>query len=257
MAGRIALMPDGDPSSFTRVLYGCDADDVAEIVLMTPIKDWWETLKLRSDGVEEFNGFNRGFNGVFGGVEVSVFDSRVGSPVVLDCAYYLRFTPCRKIVFNGLIGALQPPIRVGDVIVPTAALRGEGASKYFVEELYPAVADFELLRSLASTLDDVYGATDHTVHYGPVYTTDAFAAETDEFLEVWRDRNLLGIEMETSVVYTIAALYGMKAVSFHVVSDNPLLKKSFFDPLTIDEKRRREECTELLFDALEKYVGAI
>jgi len=147
--------------------------------------------------------------------------------------------------------------RVGDVIVPTAALRGEGASKYFVEESYPAVADFGLLRSLASTLDEVYGDTDHTVHYGPIYTTDAFAAETDEFLELWRSRNLLGIEMETSVVYTIAALYGMKAVSFHVVSDNPLLKKSFFDPLTDDEKRCREGCTELLYEALEKLVSVI
>ena len=251
------MMPKGDPSSFTRVLYGCDADDVAEIVLMTPIKDWWEALKHRSEDVEEFGGFNRGFNGLLGGVKVSVFDSRVGSPVALDCAYYLRFTPCKKIIFNGMIGALQPSIKVGDLIVPTAALRGEGASKYFVEESYPAVADFGLLRSLASTLDEVYRDTDHVVHYGPIYTTDAFAAETDEFLELWRSRNLLGIEMETSVVYTIAALYGMKAVAFHVVSDNPLLKKSFFDPLTDDEKRCREECTELLYEALEKYVRTI
>ena len=251
------MMPKGDPSSFTRVLYGCDADDVAETVLMTPIKDWWSALRDRSDDVEEYSGFNQGFRGVLGGVEVSVFDSRVGSPVALDCAYYLRFTPCRKIIFNGLIGALQPSIKVGDVIVPTAALRGEGASKYFVEESYPAVANFGLLRSLASTLDDVYGGTDHEVHYGPIYTTDAFAAETDEFLELWRSRNLLGIEMETSVVYTVAALYGMRAVSFHVVSDNPLLKKSFFDPLTEGERRRREECTELLFAALEKLVNVI
>lgn len=80
MPERLAMMPKGDPSSFTRVLYGCDADDVAEIVLMTPIKDWWEALKLRSEDVEEFGGFNRGFNGLLGGVEVSVFDSRVGSP---------------------------------------------------------------------------------------------------------------------------------------------------------------------------------
>ena len=251
------MMPEGDPSSFTRVLYGCDAEDVAEVVLMTPIRDWWETLKLRSEDVVEFSGFNRGFNGVLGGVDVSVFDSRVGSPVALDCAYYLRFTPCRKIVFNGLIGALQPSIKVGDVIVPTAALRGEGASKYFVDESYPAVADFGLLRSLASTLDEVYGDTEHVVHYGPIYTTDAFAAETDEFLELWKSRNLLGIEMETSVVYTIATLYGIKAVSFHVVSDNPLLKKSFFDPLTEDERLFREGCTELLFEVLEKYVRTI
>ena len=79
----------------------------------------------------------------------SVINSQVGSPVACDCVYFLRFTPCRNILYTGLIGALQPEIRVGDLIVPTAALRGV-ASKYFVDESYPPVADFQLLKALSS-----------------------------------------------------------------------------------------------------------
>lgn len=160
-------------------------------------------------------------------------------------------------MFTGLIGALQPDIRVVDIIVPTAALRGEGASKYFVEEAYPAVADFYMLHALAEILDEVREETDIGVHFGPIYTTDAFAAETEEFLEEWKGKNLLGIEMETSVVYTIATLYGMKAAALHVVSDNPVTKKSFFDPLTEAGKKRREECEELLMESLEILVSRI
>lgn len=251
------MMPEGDPSKFTRVLYGCAAEEIAETVLMTPIRDWFEALKTRVGERREYNGFNQGFTGTLNGVETTVLDSRIGSPLALDCTYYLRFTPCRKIVFTGLIGALQSDIRVGDIIVPTAALRGEGASKYFVEEAYPAVADFQMLRALAETLDEVKTGTDIGVHFGPIYTTDAFAAETLEFLEEWKGKNLLGIEMETSVVYTIATLYGIKAAALHIVSDNPVTKKSFFDPLTEEEKKRRKECEELLMESLERLVARI
>ena len=174
-----------------------------------------------------------------------------------DCTYYLRFTPCRNIVYTGLIGALQPDIRIGDLIVPTAALRGEGSTKYFIEESYPAVADFGLLRAISTTLDEVYVDCDIDIHYGPIYTTDSFAAETKEFLDLWQSRNLLGIEMETSAIYTIANLYGMKSASIHVVSDNPVVKKSFFDPIPDADRKRREESTNLLIESLVKLVSRI
>ena len=251
------MMPEGDASAFTRVLYGCEADEIAEIVLLTPMDSFLEALMLRAGDVREFKGFNNGFNGTFGETRVSIFNSRIGSPVASDCTYYLRFTSCRSIIYAGLIGALQPTIRVGDIIVPTAALRGEGASKYFIDEAYPAVADFGLLRTLSSILGEAYAGRDIDVHYGPIYTTDSFAAETKEFLEHWRSMNLLGIEMETSAVYTIAGMHGIKAASVHVVSDNPVAKKSFFDPISDEERERRRASTELLMDALAGLVCKI
>lgn len=134
--------------------------------------------------------------------------------------------------------------------MPTAAVRGEGASKYFVDESYPAMADFQLLKALSSTVDDVFYEYDISIHYGPIYTTDSFAAETRDFLELWRSRNLLGIEMETSAIYTLARLYGKKSVSAHVVSDNPIIKKSFFDTISEAEKGRRKKSEELLLDTV-------
>ncbi len=175
----------------------------------------------------------------------------------LDCMYYLRFTPCKKIVFTGLIGALQPDIEADYIIVSTGALRGEGASRYFVDEAYPAVADFGLMRELADVLNEIYEGTGINVHYGPIYTTDAFAAETEEFLKEWGSKGIFGIEMETSAVYTIASLFGMRATSFHVVSVNPVAKKTFFDALTDAERKRQAESAKLIVDALERLVKKI
>lgn len=253
----VQMMPEGDPDTFTRILYGCKLDEIAETVFLTPMDETLEALKHKVDEVKECKGFNHGFNGNIGGIPISVFNSRIGSPVASDCAYYLRFTPCRCIVYTGLIGSLQPHIRVGDLIVPTAALRGEGASKYFIEDSYPAVADFHILKAISSIMDDVLTDDEVRVYYGPIYTTDSFATETREFLELWRSRNLLGIEMETSAIYTIATLYGMRSAAVHIVSDNPLAKKSFFDPITDEDENRREKCEKLLLEALVKLLEII
>jgi len=204
------MMPEKNPSEFTKTLYGCEPEDISEVVILTPFDSTLDDLKGKADNVKEFSGFCSGFTGQFNGSEATVINSRIGSPAASDCTYYLRFTPCRSIIYTGLIGALQPEIRVGDIIVPTAALRGEGASKYFVDKAYPAVADFRLLQTISAVLEKTFKDTETGLHYGPIYTTDAFAAETKEFLEEWSERRLLGIEMETSAIYVIASLYGKK-----------------------------------------------
>ncbi len=249
------MMPEGSPSEFTQTLYGCEPEDISEVVILTPFDSTLKDLKARAEKVTEFRGFCSGFTGQFNGSQGTVINCRIGSPAASDCTYYLRFTPCRSIIYTGLIGALQPAIRVGDIIVPTAAFRGEGASKYFVDEAYPAVADFKLLRTVSAVLESAFRDTEIGLHYGPIYTTDAFAAETKEFLEAWSERQLLGIEMETSAIYVLASLYGMKAASIHIVSDNPVMKKSFFDKLGEEDIEKREKCSGLLLDVLVELIA--
>jgi uridine phosphorylase len=123
------MMPEKTPSEFTKTLYGCEPEDISEVVFLTPFDSTLEGLKVKADNVKEFSGFYSGFTGQFNGSEATVLNSRIGSPAASDCTYYLRFTPCRSIIYTGLIGALLPEIRVGAIIVPTAALRGEGASR--------------------------------------------------------------------------------------------------------------------------------
>ena len=244
------MIPRGEPSIYTRTLYGCEASEVSEVVVLTPIDDIFKALRDRVEEVEELGGFFRGFHASIDGRRFTLFKSLIGSPGAGDCLYYLRFTPCRSVIYTGLIGALQDWIDVGDLIIPTSAYRGEGASRYFVDEAYPAAADFQLLRRLSEVLDDLTHDTDIGVHYGAIYTTDSFASETDEFLERWRRRNLIGIEMETSAIYTIARLYGIGAVAIHLVSDNPITHKTLFHILSEDDKRRMERGRKLLIEAL-------
>jgi uridine phosphorylase len=251
------MMHEGDSSAFTRALYGCEPDDIAEVVLLTPMENTFEALKDKGEDVEKMSGFFQGFNAQLGGKYVSIFNSKIGSPVASDCVYYLRFTPCRSIIYTGLIGALQSHIAIGDLIVPTAAYRGDGASRYFVEEAYPAVADFSLLLKLNYVPEEIYKDCEIEVHYGPIFTTDSFAAETKNYLGFWQSKNLLGIEMETSAIYTVASLYGIRAVAVHVVSDNPVAGRSFFHKIPEEDSKRRHMSEGMLMDVLVKLVTSI
>ena len=249
------MIPEGSPSEFTRTLYGCEPEDIAETVIMTPFDSTLEDLKGKAEDVKEFRGFITGFTGRFNGSLGTVLNCRIGSPAASDCTYFLRFTPCTRIIYTGLIGALQPEISVGDIIVPTAAFRGEGASQYYVDKAYPAVADFSLLQTISAILENAFKDTETGLHYGPIYSTDAFAAETKEFLEEWSARKLLGIEMETSAIYVLSSLHGIQATAIHIVSDNPVMKKSFFDKPSDDDVEKREKCYDLLLDVLVELVA--
>ncbi len=60
--------------------------------------------------------------------------------------------------------------------------------------------------------------------------------------------------METSAIYALARIYGMKAASIHIVSDNPIVKKSFFDRLGEENIEKRERGNDLLFGVLAELV---
>jgi len=242
----VGLIPEGDPGDFIRVTFGYEVDDISDIVYLTMRQALLAELRLRMKDMKETDpttgDFYKGCHGVMNGQRVSVIDSRIGAPLASDCLYFLRFTKCKAVVYSGAIGALQENIRIGDIIVPTGAVRGEGVSKYFIEENYPAVADYGLTKILSNTLDQTYRKCDINIHHVPIFTTDSFTAETPEFLEQWKSNDLLGIEMETSVMYVLGSLFAMKIASFHVVSYNPVTKLRFFDPVSEGDKERRLLC---------------
>ncbi|MCW4021073.1 MAG: hypothetical protein NWF14_07605, partial [Candidatus Bathyarchaeota archaeon] len=136
------MIDEANSEKFTRQIFGCDPEDISETVVLTYKRQSIKELKKKVEVLKEFKGFLEGFTGRYDGRTVSAVKILVGSPVASDATYFLRFTPCKNIIYTGSVGALQEDIKIGDIIVPTGAVRGEGASKYHVEEWYPAVPSF-------------------------------------------------------------------------------------------------------------------
>jgi uridine phosphorylase len=116
----------------------------------------------------------------------------------------------------GTTGALQPHLDSGDVVVATAAVRAEGTSRTYVPIEYPAVADF----AVASALLRAAGELGREIHPGIVMSSDAFYGGNEEALRSYGGANVLSIEMESSLIFTLSTLRGTRAGAIMAVDGN-------------------------------------
>ena len=128
----------------------------------------------------------------------------------------------------GTTGSLQPGLDSGDIVVATAAVRGEGTSRSYVPVEYPAAASLDVTLALLDAAEEL-GVE---VHPGIVLSTDAYYGGSEEALRKFGAVNVLSIEMEASTIFTLAALRGKRAGAIMVVDGN-LVKgtgKGEFEP---------------------------
>jgi uridine phosphorylase len=128
----------------------------------------------------------------------------------------------------GSCGSLQDHVKVGDLVIVTGALRGDGTSRYYVPENFSTVADPGVVAALKRAAEDL------KVHYhlGWIFTTDALFQETAEMIHQLNQQNVSSIDMVTSSFLTIAQVRGKKAGAVLAVSDECLYGKfGFRDPV--------------------------
>jgi uridine phosphorylase len=128
----------------------------------------------------------------------------------------------------GSCGSLQDHVKVGDLVIVTGALRGDGTSRYYVPENFSTVADPGVVAALKRAAEDL------KVHYhlGWIFTTDALFQETAEMIQQLNQQNVSSIDMVTSSFLTIAQVRGKKAGAVLAVSDECLYGKfGFRDPV--------------------------
>jgi len=128
----------------------------------------------------------------------------------------------------GSCGSLQDHVKIGDLVIVTGAIRGEGTTSYYVPRNFSTVADAEIVNALkqaAETLKVRY-------HLGWIFTTDALFQETPELILELNQQQVSSIDMVTSTFLTIAQLRKKKAGAILAVSDECLHGKfGFRDPL--------------------------
>lgn len=97
-------------------------------------------------------------------------------------------------------------------------MRGDEASRSYVSVEYPAVADFDVTAALVQAAQK----SKRKVHFGSVLTSDAFYGDLDS-LKRWSRFDVLSVEMECSMIFTLAKLKTLRAGATLAVDGNPLL----------------------------------
>jgi len=169
------------------------------------------------------------WNGRVGGRPISACSTGIGSASASIAVEELARAGADTFIRVGSTGAIQPHIRLGDLVISSAAIRLEGASMDYAPPEYPAAASYEVLLALIEAAESL----NITYHVGVTATTDSFYlgqgrkgfrgyswSRSENLLEDLRRMNVLNFDMETSTIYTIASIYGLRAGSVCAVFAN-------------------------------------
>jgi len=115
----------------------------------------------------------------------------------------------------GSCGALSKDIQIGDFVIGDKILRGDGATRYYVDDNYVAKVDKSLTDKLEKAFKNISGT-----HRGGIWTTDAIFRETKEIVNGYIDKGAVAVDMVTSPFVTVANLYKKKAAVVMAVSDS-------------------------------------
>lgn len=124
----------------------------------------------------------------------------------------------RRIVRLGTAGGIRKDTKIGEVVVATAAFYHVGgcAVSQYLQGLCGATGAHP---RLTSRIMDVLEAHRIPYKYGPVFTSDAFYAESPEFVTKIERYGVIAIEMETATLFTLGWMRGFEAGCVLVISD--------------------------------------
>lgn len=124
------------------------------------------------------------------------------------------------VLFLGKCGGIKKINKLGDYILPIAAIRGEGTSNDYFPPEVPSLPAFNLLRSLSSNIRDF----NRDYWTGTVYTTNRRVWEyDDEFKAYLRKIRAMAVDMETATLFTCGFANHIPTGALLLVSDQPMI----------------------------------
>lgn len=152
--------------------------------------------------------------------EITIINFGMGSPTAATMMDLLTAVMPKAVLFLGKCGGLKKDNSVGDLILPIAAIRGEGTSNDYFPPEVPALPAFALQKAISTTIRD------HKRDYwtGTVYTTNRRVWEHDnDFKEYLRKIRTMAIDMETATIFSTGFANKIPTGALLLVSDQPMI----------------------------------
>lgn len=150
---------------------------------------------------------------------VSIVNFSIGSPTAALIIELLATVEPKATLLLGMCGGLHRSLKIGDFVLPTAAIRDEGASKHFMPAQVPALPTFKVQKFVSQILVE----KNHDYRTGVVHTTDYRFWEFDErFKGDLYEERALAIEMECATLFIAGFVSKVPIGALLLVSDLPL-----------------------------------
>jgi AMP nucleosidase len=151
---------------------------------------------------------------------ITIINFSMGSANAATIMDLLSAIAPKACVFLGKCGGLKKKNKLGDLILPIAAIRGEGTSNDYMPREVPALPAFSLQKALSTTIRN-YNRDYWT---GTVYTTNRRVWEHDtEFKKYLQTTRCMGIDMETATIFTAGFANKVPTGALLLVSDQPMI----------------------------------
>ena len=159
-----------------------------------------------------------GFTGEYRGGAVSVMAHGMGIPSAsIYCTELIRDYGVKRLIRVGSCGTVHPDVELRDIIIAMGASTDSGVNRMrFGGHDLAALADFNLLQTAVRAAEE----KGLPFHVGNIFSADLFYTPQPEMFDLMEKYRVLGIEMETAGIYTIAAEFGAEALAICTVSDD-------------------------------------
>jgi AMP nucleosidase len=151
---------------------------------------------------------------------ITIINFGMGSALAATVMDLLTAIHPKAAIFLGKCGGLKKKNNVGDLILPIAAIRGEGTSNDYMPAEVPALPSFALQKAISTTIRD-HGRDYWT---GTCYTTNRRVWEHDkEFKKYLKTLRAMAIDMETATIFTTGFANKIPTGAILLVSDQPMI----------------------------------
>lgn len=157
-----------------------------------------------------YNREYRSLVGSYRGIRVLAVSTGIGGASAGIAVEELKTLGVVNMIRIGSCGALQPQVKIGDLVLVSGAVRDDGASKSYIDPIFPAVPDSALLFACVQAAK----ARNIRHHTGIARSHDSFYTDREAEIDAyWSQRGVLGADMETAALYTIGHLRGIRTMS--------------------------------------------
>ncbi|MEM6723441.1 MAG: AMP nucleosidase [Bacteroidota bacterium] len=196
---------------------GTAIEDYGKYILLTNFSNYVELFaELHKVSI---NGKDRSMTSATAG-GITIVNFGMGSPNAATIMDLLSAVKPKAVLFLGKCGGLKKKNKVGDLLLPIAAIRGEGTSNDYLPPEVPSLPSFALQKAISTTIRDYQ----QDYWTGTVYTTNRRVWEHDrKFKRYLKSIRCMGIDMETATIFSTAFKNGIPCGALLLISDIPMI----------------------------------
>jgi len=196
---------------------GVELKDFGDYILLTNFNQYLEFF-AEMNGVE-IQGKGQPMPCATAG-RITMINFGIGSANAATIMDLLTAIMPKAVLFLGKCGGLKKKNEVGDLILPIAAIRGEGTSNDYLPPEVPALPFFNLQKAISTTIREF----NRDYWTGTVYTTNRRVWEHDDnFKKYLRTTRSMAIDMETATIFTVGFKNKIPSGALLLVSDQPMI----------------------------------